>query len=145
MLMTKKGPLICRNLDSFQLCLSRAIPSPLSIKINHSAWPSELFDILAPFWPFIKDCDFSSGYFHKPLCQALLPLELTTLRKLKFSDPFGGFEKVLTQIMDGIHSSVKGSLSFDLYLSSEGSFSALRHPALLKSNQLYLESGITTS
>jgi hypothetical protein len=66
------------------------------------------------------------------------------LQKLTFIDPFGEFRDYLAPILDSIHSSVKGSLSFDLYLSSEGILSALRHPALLKSDELSVQSGIVS-
>jgi hypothetical protein len=135
-------PLLCHNLDLFQLCLSRAIPAPLSINIDHSAWTAELLELLAPFSCYIRELDFSSFDGHKRRNQGLPQLDLITLEKLTFYDPLEGFEEFLAQILDSIHSSVKGSLSFDFYLGPEGIFSALCHPALLKSNQISVASGI---
>jgi hypothetical protein len=142
----QKYPLRCRNLGSFKLYLSRAIPSPLSIDINHSVWTGELFAILAPFAHCIKDLGFSSNRgSYEYQCPALWPWDLTMLQRLAFFDPLGECETALAQILDSIHSSVQGALSLDLYLSSKGSISALHHPALCKSHQLFLGSGITSS
>jgi hypothetical protein len=107
--------------------------------MTHSKLSQHFFEVLAPFSAHIKTLKIYGVDGEKSSQSYPLPgLDLGGLQKLSFTDAERQHGILVDQILDVLHESGDGLVSFEFLLDADDLCTVLRHPALRRSLEVVI-------